>query len=92
MFFCFVIFFVLCQFSFTHGIFTFYIVFWAWILVSLQVNDVLVWGLSIFLKVVMLLGLGVWKMMVVVVDMVTHNSLSLVGLDASPTFNDAIVI
>jgi len=43
-------------------------------------------------KVVMLLGLGVWKMMVVVVDMVTHNSLSLIGLDASPSFNDAIVI
>jgi hypothetical protein len=40
----------------------------------------------------MLLGLGVWKKMVVVVNMVTHNSLSLVGLDASPSFNDAIVI
>jgi hypothetical protein len=43
-------FFVLCQFSFTRGVLTFYIMFWAWILVSLQVNDVLVWGLSIFCK------------------------------------------
>jgi len=48
-------------------------------------------GYPFFSKVVMLLGLGVWKMMVVVVDMVTHNSLFLVSVDVSPSFNDVVV-